>query len=124
MAVNWAKETPLKKLIYDHSNPDQVENSIEKIQNTISYGIPILLKPVYDMTIGDHSLLTFIEMGAFKPITRRLIEFNIPRETAVYLSHNYFNKNEYESDNEIIEILKTAYPELNYWIKTQLVSII
>ncbi|WP_435255513.1 DEAD/DEAH box helicase [Tenacibaculum sp. A30] len=122
-AIKWSKEVPLKQLIYDHDE-DKIEDLISNIQNKISYGIPVLLKPIYDMVNEEHSFLTFMEMGAYKPITRKLIEYNIPRETSVFLSNNYLNSDNFESKEEIIDRISSIYDELNYWIQVQIEHIL
>ncbi len=106
-----------------HNNPDNIEKTISVLQNKISYGLPMLLKPIYDIKLPDNPFLRYIELGAYRPVTRRLIEYSIPRETAIYLTDRYLMSLNIESNNfdrELIQILKCNYGDLGYWIRAQL----
>jgi hypothetical protein len=64
----------------------------------------------------------FIELGAYKPITRKLIELSIPRETAIFLSNNFEFSN-IENKQELINQLRIIRNNLSYWYKVQLCAI-
>lgn len=86
LAVNWAKETPLAKILqdpYTANDADKTDETINLLQNTISYGIPALLSPIHSMIDPEGSFLSSIESGAHKTTTIELINNNIPRETAI-----------------------------------------
>ena len=124
-AENWLREKPLKDILNSdyHNNPDNIEKTISMLQNKISYGLPMLLKPIYDIKLSDNPFLRYIELGAYRPVTRRLIEYSIPRETAIYLTDRYLMSLNIESNNfdrELIQILKSNYGDLGYWIRAQL----
>lgn len=111
----------MKEILSDPFYDDQrkISNCINKLQSVISYGISMLLKPFYDIKATDNSILSFLEIGVSKPMTKKLIELNIPRETAIYLQRNYFNaKNDYSID-EIRNVLNQIKDNINYWIKIQ-----
>lgn len=129
-AKEWLKEKSLKQILnssyFDDS--EKVEQRISLLQNTISYGLPMLLKPIYDILSPDNMFLRFIEIGAYMPITRKMIELNIPRETAIFLNANYLQgiqQTEGEDlENAIISELYNIKDELDYWHKVQLEGII
>jgi len=110
MAESWLKERPLKQILsarfYD--SDDKIEDAITMLQNKISFGLPMLLKPLYDIRVPDSTFLKFIEMGAYRPIVRRLIEMNIPRETSIYLANNFDL-----GDPENVGWLKSSLSELS-----------
>lgn len=117
----WISEKTLKEILSDSFYDDQrkISNCINELQSVISYGISMLLKPFYDIKATDNSILSFLEIGVSKPMTKKLIELNIPRETAIYLQRNYFNaKNDYSID-EIRNVLNQIKDNINYWIKIQ-----
>lgn len=118
----WMTETPLKNILNNNyfDSSKKIENKISTLQNKISYGVPLLIKPVYDIKLPESNFLNFIEMGAFRPITRKLIELGLARETAIYLSSRFFTEKGEYSENEIISILRDVRNNLNYWIKVQL----
>lgn len=124
-ATRWLKEVPLRDILSGnyYDDPSNIEKAISSLQNKISYGLPMLLRPIYDIKSPDSSFLTFIESGAYKSVTKRLIEYNIPRETAIHLSDKYLSNLDVDSkgfDYEMKKILKHNYSELNYWIQAQL----
>ena len=119
-AKDWMKEHSLKEILnrpfFDSS--DKIEDRIALIQNKISYGLTMLMKPLYDMENSQSMFLRFIEIGAYKPVSRKLIELNVPRETAIYISDNFFNKTSLPEENSnafIIERLRDIAKELDYW---------
>jgi hypothetical protein len=117
--ANWMQEKPLKEILSNpfYSNSDRIDEGISRLQNSISYGVPMLLKPLYDILEGESMILRFIEMGAYLPVTRKLIEMSIPRETAIYLQRQYFSDTaDADLDEEaLIERLAAVRPELDYW---------
>jgi hypothetical protein len=128
-AKDWMKEKPLKFILskpYINSS-DKIEERISLLQGKISYGIPMLLKPLYDMKDSENMFLRFIEIGAYKPITRKMIEFNIPRETAIYLNSNFFINHQSNSSNldELVhQVLRANINKIDYWRKVQFEGII
>jgi hypothetical protein len=128
-AKEWMKEKPLKLILSDSyfKNSDNIEKKIALLQNKISYGIPMLLKPIYDIKYPDNMFLKFIEIGAYLPITRKMIELNIPRETAIYLNQHYFktmDSNIEDIEQIIIESLREIKESLDYWRKVQIEGIV
>lgn len=121
LAVNWMTGKPLSEIFsnafYDSSK--QIDDTISFIQNKISYGLPLLLKPLYDIKSPEGMFTRFIELGAYKPITRKLIELGIPRETAIYLSDKYEFTN-IDNKQELINQLRATRNELSYWYQIQL----
>jgi replicative superfamily II helicase len=121
----WIKETSLKDILNKpyFSTPEKIERRIDLIQNKISFGLPMLLKPLYDIQVPDSMFLTFIETGAYKPISRRMIELNIPRDTAIFLSQKYFNgvgQHEEDLEKVIITKLNEMSNEIDYWRRIQI----
>lgn len=117
----WIKEKPLIDFFTHnyYSDPDNIETDISFIQNKISYGLPLMIKPLYDIKLPDSLFTRFIEMGAYTPITRKLIDLNIPRETAIYLKKNYAIEN--IGDRKLmIQQIRRLREKLPYWYKIQL----
>lgn len=117
--ASWMQEQPLKEILSNpfYSDADKIDEGISRLQNSISYGVPMLFKPLYDVLEGESMFLRFIEMGAYRPVTRKLIEMSIPRETAIFLQQHYLNDNaDTNLDEEsLIARLATVRPELDYW---------
>jgi DEAD/DEAH box helicase len=120
----WLKEIPLKNILNTdyHNDPENIDKTINSLQNTVSYKLPSLLKPMYDIKFPESNFLSFIELGAYRTTTRKLIEMGVPRETAIDLSSEYMFD---ITDNENIEKLltkrlKQISPSLSYWVNIQL----
>lgn len=90
-AQSWARGVAIKRLV-DWNDADTLDDPLEidrrvyRVQNTAGFALPRLLSPVVMAQGGDNPVLTFLEMGAYEPIARRLVELGIPRETAVRAS--------------------------------------
>lgn len=104
---------------------DNIDEIIELLENAISFGIPLLLKPVFDIKNPDSSVLACMQTGAFNVATRTMIEMGIARETAIYLFQNILfnvdlsNKEKDEIEMVIRTIIREKYEKLPYWIKVQ-----
>lgn len=128
LCIDWAKETPLSailtKVLKDKNNPeDIIEDTIDLLQNTISYNVPLLLKPIFDIKNPNSTFITCMQSGAYNNISKTLIEMGVPRECAIYLSKTLFNNIKLEQDNfkeNIRDILKNKIAFLPYWIQVQL----
>ena len=129
MSIKWARQKTLKEILQaDHFNdPEKVEDAIELLQKTISYDLPMLLKPIYDVKQIEPVFITFLEAGAYQPLARKLIEIGIPRETAIYLYNAYFTNFKYDSEDlyaTISTTLRSRQHEIPFWAKIQLASIL
>lgn len=129
LCIEWAKENPLSEIlskrVKDNENPeDSIEDIIEILQNTASYNVPLLLKPIFDMKNPNSTFLTCMQAGACNEISKTLIEMGVPRECALYLNENLLG-NKKMNDNIDLEqnlrdLLKTNFSNFPYWIQTQL----
>ncbi len=127
LCIKWAKGTSLYELLDNkkYNDPEEIEKTIEILQNTVSFHVPLLLKPIFDIKNPESIFLTCMQCGAFEPISRKLIEMGIPRETSLYLYDNFFEEFDIsdmcESDlnSEIRTTLKTNIDKIPYWIKIQ-----
>ena len=72
--------------------------------------------------ISKH-LANIYEIVPYNPISRKMIELNIPRDTAIFLSKKYFNdvgRHEEDLEKVIITKLYEITNELDYWIRIQI----
>lgn len=124
LSENWLKEKSLAEIFSDrfYDSSEKIDETINFVQNKISYGLPLLLKPLYDIKEPEGMFTRFIELGAYKPLTRKLIELSIPRETAIYLSNN-FQFNNIDNKHELISQLRKIRNNLSYWYKIQLTTL-
>jgi len=88
-AVGWAREKPLSELLaveYIGDSSDKTEDCIAMLQNTVAYGLPALLYPLYTLGGKKEFLLSAMERGAYSKANITLLNNNIPRETALTFS--------------------------------------
>lgn len=126
LSLEWANETSLYDIL---NNPkicksdtsdvaDDIEDTIDLLQNVVSYNLPLLLKPIFDIKDPDSVFLTSMQVGAINTISRNMIEMGIPRETALSLYNQYFkslsiaNKNKQEVELLIRNRLAEIYANL------------
>lgn len=130
-SIQWSKGTPLCEILenprYDgEEGADNIDGTIALLQNTISFSMPLLLKPIYDMRKPESIFLTCMQAGAISNTVRCKIEMGIPRETALSLFKNEFENKECKADTKmeledaIRDKIKVFYDELTYWTKVQL----
>lgn len=130
LCMRWSKEEPLKVILDNErfegeEGTDNIDETIELLENTISFGIPLLLKPIFDMKNPDSIVLACMQTGAFNTITRTMIEMGIARETAIYLFQNILINVDINSTgkDELEMLIRTTIKEncdkLPYWIKVQ-----
>lgn len=131
LCMKWSQEVSLHDILlddkYDGDNgADEIENTIQILQNVVSFNVPLLLKPIFDIKNPESSFLACMQAGCIQEPTRKMTELGIPRETALYLYDNFFKskavklEGEDELENFIRELLAEHYRELPYWIKCQL----
>jgi hypothetical protein len=131
-AESYGRGIPLKDVIDPPNFPikesEDIEKRINDIQTKVVYGIPKLLKPLFQ--INDHvrsqksaAMLSFIEVGGMDQRLRALIEIGVPRETAIAMLQNDTNNRLTDSDNKINEIelkkfvQRAKVSNLNKWHK-------
>ena len=131
LCMKWAKEAPLSDILSTiHSEnkdiSDEIEDTIEILQNTVSYKVPLLLKPIFDIKNPDSSFLSCMMDGAYNKVSRILIEMGVPRECALYLyktlfvGYNINGKDDVDIETEIRGKLISSKDTLPYWIRVQL----
>jgi len=122
-AVCWAREIPLKDILATayHSDADRIDGTIKLILKQLSYDMPALLKPLYEIKTGNSSFLRAIECGAYRPVTRFLIENNVPRDTAISLTDRFFSNIKNDIDPfKLKQVLMENRDYIPYWERVQL----
>lgn len=131
LSLQWANGKALCEILnnprYDgDKGADNIDSTIELLQNTISFNLPLLLKPLYDMKQPESPFLKCMQVGAFNAVERCMIEMGIPRETALFLYKEIFGEKEIKVEKrldleEIIrEKIRLEYRNMPYWIQVQL----
>jgi hypothetical protein len=126
-AERWLKEHTLAEILSDpfYDDSEKIDNAVSSLERTISFGMALLLKPLYDIQRPSSMFPRFIEMGAYRSLTRRFIELNIPRETAIYLVNNdsRFAFPDPDDRPRLLSRLKSIRNELPVWYQIQLGSL-
>lgn len=131
LGIKWACETPLSKLLLPSGNTkedkqDQIESTIQLLQDTISYSLPLLLKPLVEMKNPHSIIIPCLQAGAYSVYTRKMIEIGVPRELAIPLNCRLFDetnnmgKNDIQIEEEIRKVIKENSNSFSHWEKVQL----
>lgn len=131
LSLQWANGKALCEILSDtrydgDEGADNIDNTIELLQNTISFNLPLLLKPLYDMKQPESIFLKCMQVGAFSKVERCMIEMGIPRESALFLNKEIFEQKEIEVESrldleQIIRAkIQSNYDNIPYWIQVQL----
>ena len=129
--MQWSKGEKLCKILeksrYEgEDGADNIDDTIELLQKTVSFNIPLLLKPIYDIKKPESIFLVCMQSGALSGTTRTMIEMGVPRETAINLFESVFEskecikENKIEGEEIIRRKLKESYSSLPYWVQVQL----
>jgi len=131
LCMKWSKEVSLYNILAGFNYPDdeladEIEKIIEILQNTVSFKVPLLLKPMFDFLNPESSFISCMQTGAFNQVSKIMIEIGVPRECAIYIKEKYFsdfdvnNKREDEIEYEIRNELVNNKDKMPYWIGAQL----
>ena len=130
-SIKWASEIPLSEFLKGeyYSEGDvqtKIEDEIQMLQKTVSFDIPLLIKPVIEMKNPSSMMVSSLQAGAYKRATRKMIDIGIPRELAIRLNSLIENNPDSEKmDNYDYEqwiragVLKLRLA-LPYWESVQL----
>lgn len=131
LSLQWANGKALCEILnvsrYDGDKGTyNIDSTIELLQNTISFNLPLLLKPLYDIKQPESPFLKCMQVGAFSAVERCMIEMGIPRETALFLYKEIFDEKNIKVEKRldleqvIRETIRFEYRKLPYWIQMQL----
>ena len=131
LGIKWACEMPLSKLLLSSGDSEEdkqyhIENTIQLLQDTISYSLPLLLKPLVEMKNPHSVIIPCLQAGASSIFTRKMIEIGVPRELAISLNCRLFDKanaagkNDVQLEEEIRAVIKENSNSFSYWERVQL----
>lgn len=132
-AEQWAREEMLVEILtrrfpYGKEGVNlELDRAIKMIMNYSSYGLPMLLKPLGELSNEDNSVLLSIELGAYHPTTKFLINKGVPRDTAIYLRRNFLQDFERVTDIEperLVSNLQRNKDRLDVWTQSQVEALI
>ena len=130
LCMKWATEVSLHDILSEErylgeNGADEIERTIQLLQKTVSFDVPLLLKPIFDIKNADSIFLTCMQSGAVNEQIKTMIELGIPRETALYLYKVAFKGKQKGSDKKTLEQkirdrLGNIIETLPYWVQVQL----
>ncbi|MCO7252952.1 DEAD/DEAH box helicase [Dickeya oryzae] len=113
-AEGWVREKSLYEILenrfptYSNELHENLDKEIDKLTKHVSFGLPMLLKPVADIS-DSSSIISQIELGLFSDISRHLSNRGVPRETAIKIR-------KYHTENKLQNLdLNRSMIELNEW---------
>ncbi|MEX8506224.1 DEAD/DEAH box helicase [Leptothrix ochracea] len=123
-AESFSRETPLNEILnrrFGNKKSDTIETDIDKeiskITNKVSFGLPMLLKPIADIENTESHFIPSLEYGAYRTTTKILMDRGTPRETAIRIS-NIIKQDSIEKIRDVpwASVLK----KLTYWEQRQI----
>lgn len=131
--IKWSSEIPLSEILsgkyyVGEDAGEHIENTIKLLQDTVSFSVPLLIKPVVEICNDKSAIISCLQTGAYKPYTRKMIEIGVPRELAIKLNLQLFSEPETvatQLENHDLEVfvrnkIQQAIPSLTYWEQIQL----
>lgn len=124
--TDWMKEKPLNRILSGNyfNDSNNIDSKIDTIQKKICFDLTSMLKPFYSIINAESSILSCIEMGAYKSLTLQLISLNIPREVALFLSETIFSELEMNvqslDDTFVKAFIKSKIDDIDFWNRIQL----
>lgn len=128
-AIDWGRENLLRDILKERNFTDDASDQIDKAVQTISskvcFGLPMLLKPLTDMSADENSILSTIENGAFCKVTKYLIAKGVPRDTAIYIKKTALaDIDQDEPDHHQIQLrITNLRNQVSPWIFSQIESV-
>ena len=121
----WMREKKISEMLSDNFFDDSrnIDDALSFLQNKVCYGLSMLLKPFYDIINPDCGMIQIIEMGANRPITKKIMGLNVPREVAISLCNRFFSSDEDLNESQIRERIRRNKDNLDFWEKIQLENI-
>lgn len=131
ICIKWSSEKTLHEILsedYYNGNDaaDRIENTIQLLQDTISYNVPLLIKPLVEIKNENSSLISCLQVGAYQVHVRKMIEIGVPRELAIKLGGEIVideptaGMGAYEYELLIRNKIQAVIPKLSYWEQMQL----
>lgn len=133
--IKWSSEVPLSQILSSNYylgelGADNIERTIQMLQETVSFKIPLLIKPVIEMRNEKSAFVSCLQSGAYKPFTRKMIDIGVPRELAITLNGRFFHDendvngvdldDQYELESFVRTRLQEVFSLLPYWEQVQL----
>lgn len=129
--IHWANEKTLREILSSNyytgdDVAEKIENTIKLLQDTVSYSVPLLIKPVVEIVNEKSIMVACLQTGAYQRHIRKMIEIGVPRELALRLGKVItIDSTEDTTDAYAYEILirdklQTIIPSLSYWEQVQL----
>ena len=109
-AQKWAAQDSLRSIVsWNDGREDakEIDRRIRRVQQEAAFNLPKIIKPLVAMQNPNSGIIGMIETGAHQTGLRRLIEFGLPRETAIRVGKaRGFPANR---DIDIAELLSSAW---------------
>lgn len=129
-AEKWAREVPLRTIIeerqFDGDVGQQIESQIDLIMQRVVYGLPALLKPYAERFSPDSGVLSAIETGVHRPISRELLNLGLSRDTSIRVREGLFETTNdgQVSHDEVTDTLIRRREDLDFWTRHEVESLL
>jgi DEAD/DEAH box helicase len=123
LAGKWARESPLHDILHGCDSEDQIDGTLRIIFKICGHKLRRILEPVVLIQTPENPILISIEMGAYSPQVRRLMELGVPREVAIRIRNARTPFREEEAPTATIQSLQNNISALPMWDRRILAQI-
>ena len=130
--IQWSSEKKLSEILaHDYFTgedaTEHIDSIIQLLQETVSFGVPLLIKPIIEMRNSNSAMVACLQSGAYRLLTRKMIEIGVPRELAIRIHDSFLEElpegtklTKYQIEQGLREKLQEVIPQLKYWEQVQL----
>lgn len=126
-AQRWAHEEPLRNIVGWKYGVDEkeVDRMLSILDSTVPYSIPRLIGPIVMMEDPDSGLLSNLETGTYRTITREILDLGIAREVALRIRDMWHRRGlagdeGVGGERRAAELVRETSRELEHWEQMQL----
>lgn len=131
-ARRWSQEDPLREIITwntdRHVSAEEIDRRLQVVNQMVMYNLPKLLRPVQLMQDPENGVLTQLELGAYRPETRRFLDFGIVREIAIKLAAilraRRLTLPAIQHDSGMVGFIRENAGQLHQWERIQLSELV
>jgi hypothetical protein len=127
IAHSWCSEKTLVEIIAsvspEEKKGDDIEAILAVLTKTIPYSIPKVIRPLVTIDDETNPLLSFLEFGAYRPITKSLMELGLSREPAILVAEHCIADGVPETETDLDNLRKSIIPSLerfSFWDQAQI----
>lgn len=128
-ATDWGRETLLRDILkertFTENTSEQIDQAVRTISSKVCFGLPMLLRPLADMSGDENNILSAVEIGAYSKIVKFLISKGVPRDTAIYIKMTALADIDQNNPdfNHVQQRISSLRDQVSPWVFRQIESV-